>query len=150
MIENSDVLRKLLTILLRIASRRTTEGYAFFIMDSLLKKLQKKYSLLKYINIKDTRFLEDVEAITVFPDVDSISPNEVGTVVRSVILEMHGALGASAGPFFYKEIARNLGSNHRSTMMNMGVDLNLMQLAYEVSKLERRVLDLRKSPKKIH
>lgn len=145
MIENSEVIRKILMTLINISSRKTTEGYAISIMDSLIKKLEEKYDFLKHIEINDTRFLEDDTSVTVMTDVDSVPPTEVGKAVHAIIATMNESLGKDVGHFFIREISSSIGDDYHSTIKDMGVDLSLMQLEHEVSELEKRIMNTRKT-----
>ncbi len=139
MIENSKIVEKVLTTLLRIVKRKTTEGYAVSVMDSLIKKLEINYNFLKHVEIKDTRFSESDIPITVMSDVNSIPPGEVGKAIQSIISTMNESLGKDVGHFFIKELSQNIGDEYDSVIKDMGVDLNLMQLEHEVSELEKRM-----------
>jgi len=57
MIENSEVMRKVLTTLINISARKATAGNVVSTMSSLIKKLETRYDFLKYVEIEDTRFL---------------------------------------------------------------------------------------------
>jgi len=144
MIENSKIVEKVLTTLLRIVKRKTTEGYAVSVMDSLIKKLEVDYDFLKHIEIKDTRFSESDAPITVMSDVDSIPSSEVGKAIQTIIFNMNKSLGKDVGHFFIKELSQNIGDEYDSVIKDMGVDLNLMQLEHEVSELEKRVANSNK------
>ena len=67
MIENSEVMRTVLTTLLKISNRKDTDINVISTMGSLVKKLEGKYDFLKHIEIKDTRFLGTHDSITVCP-----------------------------------------------------------------------------------
>ena len=145
MIENSEVMRTVLTTLINISGRKTTDGHAVFVMDSLIKKLEGTYDFLKHVEVSDTRFLEDSVFITVMSDVNAISPIDVGKAIHAIIVTMNEMLGRDAGHFFIKEISSSIGDEYYSTMGDMGVDLSLMQLEYEVSEMEKRLLKTRKT-----
>ncbi|MDH7518081.1 MAG: hypothetical protein QHH19_07070 [Candidatus Thermoplasmatota archaeon] len=144
MIQNSKIIEKVLITLLSIVKRKTTEGYAISVMDSLIKKLEANYDFLRHVEIKDTRFSESEEPVTVMSDVDSIPPSEVGKAIQSIISTMNESLSKDVGHFFIKEISQNIGDEYDSVMKDMGVDLNLMQLEHEVSELEKRMTNISK------
>jgi len=102
MIENSEVMRTVLTILLKISNRKDTDINVISTMDSLVKKLEEKYDFLKHIEIKDTRFLEVYDSITVMSDLNSTSPTEVGKAIHEIIYSMTESLGQDAGFYFIK------------------------------------------------
>lgn len=143
--ENSDVIRHVLRTLVNISGRKTTEGHAVSIMDSLIKELEEEYDFLKHVEIRDTRFLEDDYPISVMSDVDFISHDEVGKAIHDIIISMNKTLGKNAGHFLIKELSRNIGDNYRSIMEDMGIDLGLMQLEHEVTELENRIMNKQKT-----
>lgn len=143
--ENSDVIRHVLRTLVNISGRKTTEGHAVSIMDSLIKELEEEYDFLKHVEIRDTRFLEDDYSVSVMSDVDFISPGEVGKAIHDIIISMNKTLGKNAGHFLIKELSRNIGDNYRSIMEDMGIDLGLMQLEHEVTELENRIMNKQKT-----
>ena len=143
--ENSDVIRHVLRTLVNISGRKTTEGHAVSIMDSLIKELEEEYDFLKHVEIRDTRFLEDDYSVSVMSDVDFVSPAKVGKAIHDIIISMNKSLGKNAGYFLIKELSRSIGDIYQSTMNEMGIDLGLMQLEHEVSELEKRVMNTRKT-----
>lgn len=138
MIENSEVMRKVLTTLINISARKATAGNVVSTMSSLIKKLETRYDFLKYVEIEDTRFLESIDPITVMSDVNSIPPAEMGNAIHAIVSLMNESLGRDAGFYFIKEVARNIGEDYHTTIMdNMG--LNLMQMEWEVTRMEKKV-----------
>ena len=144
-IENSEIIRKVLNTLVSISGRKTTEGYAVSVMDTLIKRLEGTYEFLKHVEVSDTRFLEDDATISVMSDIDSVPSTEIGKAIHDIIVTMNESLGKDAGHFFIKEISRNIGNDYHSTIKDMGVDLGLMQLEHEVNELEKRVFGTRKT-----
>ena len=138
-IENSEVVQHILQKLIDISSRKTTEERAVTTMYGLIKKLEEKYEFLKHIEVKDTRFLEMDDSISVMSDINVIKLNDVGEALYDIIKTMNVSLGKDAGHFFIKELRSNIEENYQSKLEDMGLDLGLMQLEYEVSRLERNL-----------
>ena len=142
MIENSEVMRNVLTALLKISRRKDTDIDIVSTMDSVVKKLEGKYSFLKHVEINDTRFFEAGDSITVMSDLDSVSSTEVGKAIHDIIFSMVESLGKDAGFYFIKEIGHRIGDDYYTTIRDdMGVNLNFMQLEWDVSRMERRLAD---------
>ena len=139
--ENSKILRQVLEELIDISSRKTTEAHAVTVMGSLVDRLKKRYDFLKHVEVKDTRFLEDVDSVSIMTDVDTVSPTEVGKAIYSLIYLMNKSLGKDAGHFFIKELSRNIGDDFNNIIKDMGVDLSLMQLESQVTRMERGLLN---------
>ena len=142
MIENSEVLRNVLTTLLKISRRKDTDIDIVSTMKSLVKKLEGKYSFLNHIEINDRRFFEVDDSITVMSDLDSVPSTKVGEAIHDIIFSMVESLGRDAGFYFIKEIGHRVGEDCYTTIMDdMGVNMNLMQLEWDVSRMERRLSD---------
>ena len=145
--KNSDIIDRLLQTLINISGRKTTGGYAVSVMDSTINKLQSQYDFLKHIEIRDTRYVEDSNSISVMSDINSIPAENVGKALRDIISTVNQTLGRDAGHFFIREISSTLGDDYTSVMKDMGVDLGLMQLEHEVSELEKRISTIKKTRK---
>ena len=142
MIENSKVMKNILDALLTISRRKDTDIDIVSTMDSVVKKLEGKYSFLKHVEINDTRFFEAGDSITVMSDLDSVSSTEVGKAIHDIIFSMVESLGKDAGFYFIKEIGHRIGDDYYTTISDdMGVNLNFMQLEWDVSRMERRLAD---------
>jgi len=135
-------MNNVLNTLLTISRRKDTDIDIVSTMDSLVKKLEGKYSFLKHVEINDTRFFEAGDSITVMSDLDSVPSTEVGEAVHDIIFSMIESLGRDAGFYFIKEIGHRIGEDYYTTIKdNMGVNLSLMQLEWDVSRMERRLAD---------
>jgi hypothetical protein len=136
-VEQSDLMKNILTILINISGRKTTKGHAIITMDSLLKNLKLRYEFLRHVQIKDTRYAEDEDPVSVLSGLDDVDPTIMGKAIYDIITTMNHTLGRDAGHFFMKEIQSSLGDDYNSTMKEIGVDLSLMQLEREVEEWER-------------
>ena len=138
-IENSEVVKHVLNTLINMSGRKTNTEYAVSTMNNLIKNLKMKYSFLKNVDIKDTRFLELSEPVTVMSDIDKINSADIGKALYDIIKTMNVALGKNAGYFFIKEFRNNVGDNYYSVMQEMGIDLGLLQLEFEVSEMTKKL-----------
>jgi hypothetical protein len=142
MIENSEVMRNVLTTLLKISRRKDTDINIVSTLDSLVKKLEGKYSFLKHVEINDRRFFEVDDSITVMSDLDSVSSMEMGKAIHDIIFSMIELLGRDAGFYFIKEVCHRVGEDCYTTIRDdMGVNMNLMQMEWDVTRMERRLTD---------
>ena len=138
-IEKSDVIKHVIQTLIDMSSRKTTKGHALLTMSDLIEKLKTKYDFLKHVEIKDTRFLEMDEPVTVMSDIDNVKSHELAKALYDIIKTTNIALGKNAGYFFIKELRRNLGEEYNLTIEEMGLDLGLMQLEFEVSDISKKL-----------
>lgn len=138
-IENSEVVRYVLDKLINISSRKTTEGHAVSTMYGLLKKLEEKYDFLKHVEIKDVRFIEMDEPISVMSDINGVKSINIGEALSDIIKTMNNALGKDAGHFFIKELRNNIEEEYYTSITEMGLDLSLLQLEHDVNRLEKNL-----------
>jgi len=138
-LDNSKVVEHILQTLIRISSRKTTAGHAVSTMNDLIKKLENKYNFLRHIEIKDTRFSEISNPVTVMADIDTVKSDDIGKALYDIIKTMNTALGKNAGHFFIRELKNNIGEFYSTKIEGMGVDLGLMQLETEVDNMTKKL-----------
>ena len=68
-LEKSDIVKNLVNLLIDISGRKTNRGHAIITMDLVMKKLEDKYDFLRHVKIKDTRYIEDVDPVSVMSDI---------------------------------------------------------------------------------
>jgi hypothetical protein len=138
-ISNSEVVSHVLTNLMNMSSRKTTQQQAYSTMSNLIKKFQNKYDFLKNIEIKDTRFLEMQDPISVMSGIDTVESDKIGKALHDIIKDMNKSLGKDAGHFFIKELRTRLDKDYATMIENMGLDLGLMQLEFEVNQMTKKL-----------
>ncbi len=136
--EKSDVMKSVLKTLISISSRKTDFPYAVMTMDDLIKRLETKYNFLKHVQINDDVYKEETtEVISVMSDINAVPPTELGKALHAIIDSVNRSLGENAGHFFIKEIRNTLSDEYLTVIKNMGIDLGIMQLESEITRLER-------------
>jgi hypothetical protein len=140
MVENARLIKEVLKTLITISGRKTTQSHAVYLLETTLNKLRKQYSFLDTISVKDTTYLEDIDQITVMGEVNNIKSNEFGSAVKDIISQLNKSLGTDAGHFFLKEISQKLNDESISTLKDIGIDLDLMHLELQISKMEQDML----------
>lgn len=138
-LENSEVVKYVLQKLIDISGRKTTAGHAVSTMHDLVKNLERKYIFLKNVEIKDPRFIEMSDPVSVMTGINGIKLVEVGKALSDIIKIMQLKLGDEAGHFFIKEFKNSLEEEYSTTIEEMGLDLGLMQLESEVNKMIKKL-----------
>jgi hypothetical protein len=136
---NSTLVTEIFTALYNISKRKTTEGYTFILLNSILEELQPKYPFLTQINLKDTRFIEEEDFISIDPTFNALPTPKICSALYDMLRTMNESLGKDAGPFFYKEISGKISDLTNETMQRNGIDLLIMQLEREIEELEKRI-----------
>ncbi|MBS3778266.1 MAG: hypothetical protein KGY50_03110 [Candidatus Thermoplasmatota archaeon] len=137
MVENLEVIKDVLDTILMISGRKTTQSHAIYLLGSTLKDLKKQYTFLEKISVKDTTYLEENNPVTVMGSVNDIKLNEMGPAVKDIITQLKTSLGNDAGFFFLKELSNKLNDESVTMLKDIGVDLDLMHLEQQVSKMEK-------------
>ena len=137
--ENSDILKYVLARIIDISSRKTSYGNAISTINNSVKNLEEKFDFLKHVEIKNTQFSESDDTISILSDIDRIESNMMGRAIYEIIKTMNRTLGKSAGHFFMKELRSSLDDEYYSTISEMGIDLSLLQLEFEVEELEKKL-----------
>ena len=138
--ENDELIQKVLSSIVSLSRRKTTESHAVYVMDSVLEKLKERHPLLEHVEVQDTTYLEEGKPVTIMTDVNTIPKQEVAQALQDVIMLTNTSLGRDAGYFFLKELSRLMGDNYISEMKDIGIDLNLMQLEQQIKEMEKTVM----------
>jgi hypothetical protein len=132
---NSEVVKQVLNTLIYTIKRKSNEGKAVSMINSLLQDLEEDHEFLHYIKIKDTRLKEDNNIVDVQSDIDEVVPTEVGKALNNVIYITSRYLGKRDGYFLIKEFQQRIGSNYYSSLRAMGIDLDLLLLELKVATM---------------
>lgn len=138
-VENSEIVRHVLQTLVDISGRKTTQVQAVSTLSESIKQLKQKYNFLRHVEVKDIRYSELEDPITIMSDIDTIKSNDIGKALHDIIKMVNTNLGKEAGHFFIRELRNKLGDDYNSTMEDMGVDLGLMQLEVEIDEMTKKL-----------
>ena len=140
--ENEVVIKRVLLSVIDIIGRRTSEAYAVVVISGIVKQLGEKHNFFKNVEIKNTLYTEISEIININSDINNISQNEMGNALREFFERLTWSMEKSAGYYFIKEIKENLPSDFELMIRGLGVDLDVMQLAYITDR--KRIHELQK------
>lgn len=139
MIENNQLIKEVLNNIINISGRKTTQSHAVYLIETTLNNLKKEYDFLNSIQIQDTTYLEDGEPVSIMGEVNKIKSNEMGPAVKEIITHLNQSLGDDAGHFFLKELSHKLDDESVRALKDMGVDLDLMHLEQQITKMEKNI-----------
>jgi len=127
-IENSAVLKYILTILFDILERDISRNFAVSTMTELIERFSIQYNVLKHVTINDIRFIQGVDPFIVAPDVNVIDKRELGGVIQKIIQEVNNTLEEKGGKSFISKIKDNISTDYTFKLEEMGVNLNVILL----------------------
>ncbi|MEM0466568.1 MAG: hypothetical protein QXX20_03060 [Candidatus Thermoplasmatota archaeon] len=145
-ITNSQILRKILLLLITIAGRRSSETIACAFMEAIVLSLKEKYDFLHNITIHNITYHEGAleGAIEINPIIEKIPPNKIGESIESIIRILCMDLEEDTGLYFIHELKTRLENEYLVELKNIGVDLDLLRLEQKHlhEQLERKKMIL--------
>ena len=139
-IQNSDLIQQVIKTLLGITRRRASESISILLINTILKTLTGRYSFLNNVKIKTEVEYGEITAdsISVDSDINSVDSSTMGKVIETIIRVISMDLKEKAGLFFIKEFKNQLGENYVSEIRKCGVDLDLLQLERDYSRVQQQ------------
>ena len=133
-LKNSQVIIHVLHTLISTIGRRTSEGFATAILDTILNELMSRYDFLRYVEIKNTFYSEGIDAVSISSEIDLVDTvkfyNAVGDIIEMTVKHIK----EKANFFFIKEIQESLNDIYDLNLKEQNIDLNRIQLQFIVDK----------------
>ena len=127
-IENSDVFRRFIKILIALIEKEIGRDFAISTVTKLIEEYANKYDFLKNITMVNTQYTLGENEINVGQEIDRLEPIHVGKAIEDIIVGMHRSLGENGKPLHIDEFKRQLTSDYRTKLEEMGVNLKKKQL----------------------
>ncbi len=145
-IKNSDIMKHTLMSLIKVASSKTSDDYAWSSIKKLLHELKSKYNFLNFVNIGQIKELNyNIGDISIDNDFENIDSLELAKSIQDIIDLLKNYLGNKAGYFFIQEFKAVLGDKYYTIIKEMGVDLRLVELQNEFSGLDTKRFKIKES-----
>jgi hypothetical protein len=125
-LKNSDIVKGVLKALFVVTGRRTTQKFAAAVIGAILRTLEKRYDFLGNVYILSERDSQDI--IYVASDINYVDPIRIGKAIETIIQVVYMDLKENAGLYFISEIKKNTGEEIITYLMDVGVDLELLQI----------------------
>ncbi len=134
---NNETFQIVLSSLLTVSSRRTSDSFAILALSSILDSLKSTYSFdfLNYVSFSENEVEIDE------PVIEDVDAEILVKVFDSIIRVIYTDLDEQAGLFFIKELKEEIGNSLVSLLQEKGLNFDLMAL-------EQRHLQRRRSEKK--
>jgi hypothetical protein len=143
--KNHELISRLLQTTIEVIGRRTSENYAAMAVDNVLSDLTKKYVFLKNIEIKNTQFIESIDAVDVKNSFNDIKSEDVARASSDFINIITDSIGEHAGFFFIREVKENLPFEYEKKFKNLGVDFDVLQMDFILRKSSKYDFDIENS-----
>jgi len=139
-LKNSVLLKSVLTSIFNTASRRTSTRSASEVMGSSIKTLERKFDFFKYVYLNPAESGGGEFSVSISPVIDSVSPEEIGKAIESLIRVIYNDLSSEAGLYFVTELKELAGDDVSRAISDCDVDLDQVQLEqhYAYRRRERK------------
>lgn len=132
-LEHKALAQKSLEVLVEILGDKTSKNIALYTIDKVIRGLEEKHDVLKYIKIEKHQQIEGADAIIINSDINSVKSHNVGKAIQDIIRRIYVNLDEKDSEFLeiFKE---KIGREYLSEIENMGVNLYLLQMKFNLKK----------------
>jgi len=129
---NKEFLGLILKSTIGIIGRRTSEPYAYLVIETLLNDLKRRYDFLRYVKIQKKLITEDFNVVDIDDNIENIGNGSdvIGGFLRDFMINLADRMGKNAGFYFIREIKEDLPFQYEQKIKDMGVDLDLIQAEF--------------------
>jgi hypothetical protein len=125
--------RQILKALIDIFSKVSTENYAIFVVNSILRKLDSTYQFFKEVNIDPATSDGELYHITITSNIDSISETEARRGIQQLLVTTMDSLGENAKEEFIKNFKESIEKKYLSKIEELGVNFHMIELHQTIS-----------------
>jgi len=110
------------------------------VMGSSIKTLERKFDFLKYVYLNPAESGGGEFSVSISPVIDSVSPEEIGKAIESLIRVIYNDLSSEAGLYFITEIKELVGEDVSRAISDCDADLDQVQFEqhYAYRRRERK------------
>ena len=134
--KNSEIVEIVISALNNVINKKFPSAQKTKTMINSIRKLEKKYDFLKYVEISDEPNSEGFYLIQALPDINNAHPIDVAEAIQKIICDIGESLDWRDGESFIGHIKREIGEKYLA-LEEMGVNLEhikfmLMRQGHEV------------------
>jgi len=129
-VQNSDLALHVFRSLIDIIGRRSSEAYAIVGVSTIKNKILEKYYFLKYIDIKETSYVDTLQLISIQPEINDIQTQQLCNAINEIIDILTASIGKAADFYFLRELKEDIGDPYDQILIDHGVNLDSKQFKY--------------------
>lgn len=122
---NAELLKDTLFSLCKVSGRRTSDEFAYKVMNTIVSSLKQRYTFFDQINITGA---SSPDQIQISNTINSIDSEKLLPAVETVIRIVHMDLEDNAGLYFIKELRQQMNKETLFQLTKNGVDLSLLEM----------------------
>lgn len=141
-IKNSEVAKPVMTALIYLLNKVTTETEVVKTLIDLKRKYEEHYDFLKYISINNKADDDGMYAITIAEELDIVPSAEMAEALEKLIEEIGNSIEEDSEQTFIANLKIVVGDSITTKMKRIGIDLNRITLAirHQNQRITKKVL----------
>ncbi|HMA82611.1 MAG TPA: hypothetical protein VKP59_00095 [Candidatus Thermoplasmatota archaeon] len=122
---NTELVKSTLFALCKVSGRRTSESFAFKVMNTIVDSLKQRYDFFNHVTIKGMAHPGEVYVSSTIDTVDSTS---IYKAIETMIRIVHMDLLDDAGLYFVKEFKQEIERDTLFDLVQHGIDLTTLEM----------------------
>lgn len=122
---NTELVKNTVVALCKVSGRRTSESFAFKVMNTIVDSLKQRYDFFNHVNIKGITQPDDVYVSSKINTVDSTN---IYKAIETMIRIVHMDLLDDAGLYFVKEFKQEIERDTLYDLIQHGIDLQSLEM----------------------
>ncbi len=129
-IQKSDVIRRLLKVLLEVLEKQTSKSFAISCLQQKIDKLRQSYPFLDYILINDIRYTLGPEELVVRQEINTVETQDLGEVMTLILQEIDNTLTDLGRNSIASDLKTRLTFEYLTKLKEMGVTITSQGIGY--------------------
>jgi hypothetical protein len=129
---NDAVFKEVIRAVLDVLGKASSQQYAIFTMNNFLRKIETRFSFLKFINVVPSQSSVTPYDIMIMENLEEISDTDTRRSIQKLLEEICHCLGATLRKQFIDEFKSALDPNFLKRIEEMGINLHMIQLKQEL------------------
>ena len=125
--DHQIILTEIFNVILGVIEKKISVDFGVKYIDALLKKLQEKHEVVKYITIDQSRLNEGISAIEISPEINSVDSYELGKAIKNILSRAQVDLKNLTNSFFV-DFENGFNKKYLPELEKMGVNLHILEL----------------------
>ena len=131
-VEQSDVVRRLLKTLLDLVERQTSKTSAIEFIARRVDEIRQRYPFLDAVRITDIRYTMGVDEVAVEETINDVDPKELGKALQLILKEIDSASFSQGQLSVVADLSTHLTSEYLLKLEELGVDITVHGLGYDI------------------
>ena len=132
LVEESDLVRRLLKTLLDIVEKQTSKTSAIEFIARRIDAARQQYPFLDAVRISDIRYTMGVDEVMVQETINDVDPKELGKALQLILHETDTASFNQGRMSVVADLPKHLTTEYLLKLEELGVDITAHGLGYDV------------------